>query len=78
MLLVFADFVINENVIVFPPAATNQIHCTNVTIVSDATLENEETFCLTINSLDPNVIIGAISMTTCITIDDIDSMLKFS
>ena len=67
---------IANTVLVFPPAGINQTQCTAVTIVSDATLENEETFCLSITSSDSDVIVGASSMTTCIAIDDNDSELK--
>ena len=57
---------------VFPPAGTDQIVCTDVSIVSDGTLEEEEIFCLNLSSSDPNV---SASATTCIVIADSDSKL---
>ena len=76
LLIVFVDFIIEDPVIVFPPTVSNQTRCTNVTIVFDAILEKEETFCLNMNSSDPDVIIGQSSMTTCIMIADNNSELQ--
>ena len=55
----------------FPPGVESQTSCTNVTIVSDGRLEDEETFCLTLVSSDPDVTVGP-TVVTCIVITDID------
>ena len=61
----------------FPPGVESQISCTNVTIVSDSRLEDVETFCLTLVSLDPDVAIGSTAV-TCIVITDIDGRFSTS
>ena len=71
--ILFADFEIENPTIAFPPAGTNQTQCTAITIVSDATLEKEETFCLNLSSSDPDVTFEPSSVTTCLMIADEDS-----
>ena len=56
----------------FPPAGANQTECVGVNVISDMTLENEETLCLNLSSSDPDVIISSSSVTTCIIIEDRD------
>ena len=51
----------------------SQTRCIDVTIVSDGRLEDEETFCLTLVSSDPDVTAGPTAAVTCIMITDTDS-----
>ena len=72
-LSVLVDFNLENPTIVFPPAASSQAKCTAVTILGDAILEKEETFCLNLNSSDPNVLIGLSPVMSCIMIADNNS-----
>ena len=47
--------------------------CTDVTAIDDDLLEDIETYCLTLNSVDPNVIIDSDLAVTCVIIDNINS-----
>ena len=67
-----ADFSIEDPQLTFPPGVESQTRCTNVTIVSDGRLEDEETFCLTLVSSDPDVTAGSTAV-TCIVISDSNS-----
>ena len=66
------DMNIDISRLTFPPGVESQTSCTNVTIVSDGRLEDEETFCLTLVSSDPDVTVAS-SAVTCIVITDVDS-----
>ena len=67
------DLSIEDMQLTFPPTGGSQTICTNVTIASDDLLEDEETFCLTLSSFEPNVIIGLNAEVTCIVIEDANS-----
>ena len=66
------DFSIEDLQLTFPPGVASQTSCTDVTIVSDGRLEDEETFCLTLVSSDPDVTAGSTAV-TCIVIADSNS-----
>ena len=66
------DFSVSSNQLTFPSGVASQTRCTDVTIVSDGRLEDEETFCLTLVSSDPDVTAGSTAV-TCIVITDTDS-----
>ena len=72
VVLVNADFSIEDPQLAFPPGVESQTSCTNVTIVSDGRLEDVETFCLTLVSSDPDVTVVPTAV-TCIVITDVDS-----
>ena len=72
-----ADFSIEDPQLTFPPGVASQTRCTDVTIVSDGTLEDEETFCLTLVSSDPDVTAGSTAV-TCIVIADSTSKYQFT
>ena len=57
----------------YSPSGELQTVCTNVTAIDDDLLEDIETYCLTLNSVDPNVIIDSDSAVTCVIIDNINS-----
>ena len=65
------DFSVQDPQLTFPPGVASQTRCTDVTIVSDGRLEDEETFCLTLVSSDPDVTAGPTSV-TCISTADND------
>ena len=67
------DFSVSSNQLTFPPGVASQTRCTDVTIVSDGRLEDEETFCLTLVSSDPDVTAGPTAAVTCIVIADSNS-----
>ena len=69
-----ADLIIQNTLLIFPPGVGPQEQCTDVTIVSDGLLESEETYCVSLDSSDPDVTIGMVSM-TCITIQDVDTVV---
>lgn len=52
-----------------------QTSCTDVTIASDDGLEDEETFSLTLDSLEPAQIIIGVPAITTVVITDIDGKL---
>ena len=56
----------------FPASGQSQMSCADVTISEDAVFEDEETFCLTLESSDPDITIGPAG-DTCIVISDNDS-----
>ena len=58
--------------LVFSPDEQSRNSCASVTIVIDNTFEGEETHCLTLQSSDPDVVVGAQSF-TCILIMGEDS-----
>lgn len=53
----------------FPSGRESQISCVTVTITSDDELEDEETFCLTLESSDSDITIGPTAV-TCLVIED--------
>ena len=59
----------------FPSGEQPQTSCANVTISDDAVFENEETFCLTLESSDPDITVGPAGV-TCIVISDNDSEMQ--
>lgn len=61
----------------FPPGEGPQTSCTEVTITSDDGLEDEETFRLTLESSDPQIIIGSPAITD-VVITDIESKVNNS
>ena len=65
-----SEFSIEDTQLIFPPVGGSQTICTDVAIASDDLLEAEESFCLTLTSLEPNVIIGLNAAVTCIAIED--------
>ena len=67
-----ADFSIQDSQLTFPPGVESQTRCIDVTIVSDGKLEDEETFCLTLVSSDPDVTAGPTAAVTCISTADND------
>ena len=58
--------------LVFSPDEQSRSSCASVTIVVDDTFEGEETHCLTLQSSDPDIVVGAQSF-TCILIMDENS-----
>ena len=56
----------------FPSGGESQMSCADVMISDDLVFENEETFCLTLESSDADVTVGP-SGVTCIVISDNDS-----
>ena len=58
-----------ENVLEFPAGGESESRCVDVEIVSDQPLEGEEMNCLTLQSFDPDITVGA---DTCIIIGDTD------
>ena len=69
--LLHLDFTVDRSELMFPPGVASQTRCIDVTIVSDGRLEDEETFCLTLVSSDPDVTAGSTAV-TCIVITNID------
>ena len=61
---------VGGNSIEFPPGGPSQSRCVIVMIRDDVLLEDEETFCLTLQSSDTDITIT--DGVTCITVDDID------
>lgn len=59
----------------FPSSGESQISCANLTITNEGLFENEEVFCLTLESSDLDVIINSTTAVTCITIQNINSKL---
>ena len=59
--------------LIFPSGGLSGSSCASVTIRDDDLFEGEETYCLTLNSVDPNVIIDSDSAVTCVIIDNINS-----
>ena len=57
----------------YSPSGELQTVCTDVTAIDDDLLEDIETYCLTLNSVDPNVIIDSDSAVTCVIIDNVNS-----
>ena len=72
--LYILDFSIEPISLRFPPGEGPQEQCTDVTIVSDGLLEDEETYCVSLDSSDPDITIGMVSV-TCITIQDVDTVV---
>ena len=60
----------------FPPGASPNMQCIQVSIVDDGVLEDEETHCINLNGSYP-VAIGSPSM-TCISITDTNSKCNIS
>ena len=60
--------------LVFPSGGESQSSCASVTITGDDLFEGEEMYCLTLESSDPDIIVGSISF-TCVLIADDDCML---
>ena len=58
-----------ENVLEFPAGGESESRCVDVEIVNDPLLEGEEMNCLTLQSFDPDITVGA---DTCIIIGDTD------
>ena len=62
------------SLLAFPPGEPPQEQCTRVNIVSDGILEDEEIYCISLESTEPQVTIGSVSA-TCIVIEDIDTVV---
>ena len=60
--------------LVFPSGGESQSSCVSVTITGDDLFEGEEMYCLTLESSDPDIIVGSTSF-TCVLIGDDDCML---
>ena len=58
----------------FPSGGESQSSCASVTITDDDLFEGEEMYCLTLESSDPDIIVGSTSF-TCVLIADDDCML---
>ena len=67
------DLSIEDMQLTFPPVEGPQTICSDVTIASDDLLEDEEMFCLTLTSIELNVIIQLNAAVTCIVIEDASS-----
>lgn len=66
------DFTIGNLQLTFPASGGSQTLCTSVSIINDDRLEDEEQFCLTLNSPDLGVVPGT-NAVTCIVVEDISS-----
>ena len=53
----------------FPSGGESQSSCASVTITDDDLFEGEEMYCLTLESSDPDIIVGSTSF-TCVIIND--------
>lgn len=66
------DINIDNLQLTFPASGQSQILCSSVSIINDDRLEDEEVFCLTLNSPDLGVVAGTNAI-TCIVVEDISS-----
>ena len=54
----------------FPPGDTSQLQCVDIDVIQDGILEDEEEHCLTLQTSTSDVIIGAISVTCVVIVND--------
>lgn len=66
------DFTIGNLQLTFPASGGSQTLCSSVSIINDDRLEDEELFCLTLNTPDLGVVAGT-NAVTCIVVEDISS-----
>ena len=57
----------------FASSGEFQTMCVDVTVVDDNVLEDDESVCLTLSSLDPEIVVDGDTAITCVLITDINS-----
>ena len=63
--------------LIFPSGGQSGSSCASVTIRDDDLFEGEEMYCLTLQSSDPDIIVGS-TFFTCVVIADNDCKLWYS
>ena len=71
-IIAFSDISIKNSQLNFEHDGESQ--CTNVSVTSDGILEDMESHCLTLESIDSSVIVGQSSV-TCISVEDNDTVV---
>ena len=64
------DFLLVRNQLTFNPGSGLQRDCATITVVSDTTLEDDESFSVVLTTTDPDVIISRNTTVVTITNDD--------
>ena len=57
----------------FASSGEFQTMCVDVTVVDDNVLEDDENVCLTLSSLDPEIVVDGDAAITCVLITNINS-----
>ena len=57
----------------FASSGEFQTMCVDVTVVDDNVLEDDESVCLTLSSLDPEIVVDGDAAITCVLITNINS-----
>ena len=68
-----SDVILVSGQLEFPPSDELQTVCTDVIAIDDDLLEDTETYCFTLNSFDPNILVDSGSAVTCVFINNINS-----
>ena len=73
----FSDFSVEQNAQLIFSGQGSEIICANVTVTDDGVYEGDESYCIALQSSDPDITIGPLRE-TCITIVDNDCKLSLS
>lgn len=61
------------DILEFASSGEFQTMCVDVTVVDDNVLEDDENVCLTLSSLDPEIVVDGDAAITCVLITNINS-----